>query len=59
MPESNGTQTRGRERDCTECGRRIPVERLRLLPDAWTCARCSGEKKKTDAETPVCGEDPR
>lgn len=55
--ESNGTQTRARERTCVECGRRIPPERLRLLPETWTCAGCSGERKKTDAELHVCEED--
>lgn len=48
--ETNGTQTNARERNCVECGHPIPVERLRALPHAWTCVRCSPEVKKPAAD---------
>lgn len=51
--DAGNMQTNGRERDCTECGRRIPPERLRLLPATWTCVRCSGEAKKVEADTDI------
>ena len=53
--ETNGTQTNSRERNCVECGARIPIERIRALPHAWTCARCSTEVKRTDVEEDAAG----
>lgn len=52
-PHTNGTCINSRERYCTECGRRIPIERLRTLPDTWTCVVCSEEPKVMDAESLV------
>lgn len=57
--DTSNTQTNGRERTCTECGRRIPPERLRLLPATWTCVRCSGEAKKVEADTDIALDDRR
>lgn len=43
------------QRTCVECGARIPMERLRLLPETTTCVRCSGVRPLTSREVPVDG----
>lgn len=45
--------TKQSKRKCVECEQPIPVERLRLLPDTWTCVRHSAEKKLTEENLPV------
>lgn len=40
---------------CEECGRRIPYERLRVIPSASLCVGC---KAQLEAEPPVAGEPP-
>lgn len=37
-------------RRCCHCDTLIPMERLRLLPDTWTCAKHSEEQRRTDVE---------
>ncbi len=45
-------------RTCEECGRRIPPERLRLLPETRRCVRCSDARRKTDRDLDLDGADP-
>lgn len=45
-------------RYCEVCDRRIPPERLRLLPETRRCVRCSAERRKTGDEVPLDGADP-
>ena len=40
-------------RSCELCGKRIPPERLRLLPGTRRCVRCSEERPKTIDQVPV------
>lgn len=35
------------QRRCEVCGKRIPAERLDILPDTQTCVACSEEKSKS------------
>lgn len=34
-------------RNCCTCGERIPVERLKCLPDTLTCVGCSRVRPRT------------
>lgn len=57
---TNGMQTEPKHRRCVECDEPIPVERLRLIPDTWTCVRHSGVAKRQDVPTvEVDGEEAR
>ena len=38
--------SRGGYGRCTECGRRIPAERLQVLPTATTCTGCSPTRRR-------------
>ena len=53
--ETSGMQMKRSDRVCSECGASIPPERLRLLPDTFTCVKCSTEQPRTDV--PVDGAD--
>lgn len=42
-------------RHCELCDKRIPPERLRLLPETRRCVRCSDARPLTDADLPCDG----
>ena len=42
-------------RRCEACDRRIPPERLRLLPETRRCVRCSDARPLTDRDVPCDG----
>lgn len=49
-------KTKQKHRDCIECGRKIPVERLAMLPETWTCVRCSDVRPYTEDDFLMDGQ---
>lgn len=53
LDEARERLAAGRYGDCTDCGRPIPFERLRLQPAAQRCVDCQAKWEKTHPSVPA------